>query len=507
MLCFYYAIESWMLMNFRFMNQSVEMRRNMILNGNISKTLVFLAMPSLMMGLVQSMMPLSDGLFINNVAGPYVASAVTYSQPIVNMIVALSQGLGAAGMAVIGQLNGRGEFERGRTVASQLVLLSFAIGILSIPIMALIALPVSAFVTQEISKYVWLYLTLNAFALPFNFMEAVYNAIKNANGKPEATFPPMLLLLLLKIFFNYLLIYQYNLGIVGCALSSLFANVLVCLWMFYDLFLHKSEEQLAWPGLRFDREITATLLRIGLPTMLSNVMLNLGFYLINNEVQKYGAIVLNGQGIANNITTICFAMTGAFGPTVTTMVSMNVGANHGERAKKTMWIGCGLSVLTAVVLIALTVPFVEPLTRLFTRDQNVLAIATSSLRIYIYAVIGYAVCIVQQGAFIGLGRTKIPLFISVLRIWFLRYLFILATEQYLGVYSVFWGQLFSNMAAAVIITAMILRVQWVSVIDSGPPISTPAKPVEAGSEPLALPMEEQPVHAGATSAEESTPET
>lgn len=480
-------------MNFRFMSQSVEMRRDMVLNGNLSKTLVFLAMPSLMMGLVQSLMPLTDGLFINNVAGPYVASAVTYSQPILNMIVALSQGLGAAGMAVIGQLNGRGEFEKGRTVASQLILLAFAMGVLTIPVMALIALPVSAFVTQEISYYVWLYLTLNAVALPFYFMEAVYNAVKNASGKPEATFAPMLLLLLLKIFFNYLFIYEYPLGIVGCVLSSTLSNLIVCLLMFYDLFIRRSEEQLTWPGLRFDREITATLLRIGLPTMLSNVMLNLGFYLINNEVQKYGAIVLNGQGIANNITTICFAMTGAFGPTVTTMVSMNVGAGHGERAKKAMWVGCIFSVLTAIVLIALIVPFVEPLTRLFTRDTNVLQIATSSLRIYIYAVIGYAVCIVQQGAFIGLGRTKIPLFISVLRIWFLRYLFILATEQYLGVYSVFWGQLFSNIAAAVIITLLVLRVSWVSVIDGVTPPKAPEKLAADNGEPPVLPEQNVPV--------------
>ena len=459
-------------MKFAFANQSVENRRDMILHNSISKTLMLLAMPSLMMGLVQSMMPLSDGLFINNVAGPYVASAVTYCQPILNMVVALSQGLGAAGMAVIGQLNGQGNFEKGRRVSSQLILLAFAMGILVIPVMAILAFPISAIVTSEISDIVWLYLTLNAFALPFYFMEAVYNAVKNANGKPEATFFRMLLLLFLKILFNYLFIYQLLWGIVGCVLSSFLSNVIVCLIMFYELFYSKSPEKLDWPGLKLDREVTADLLRIGLPTMLSNVMLNLGFYLINNEVQKYGAIVLNGQGIASNITTICFAMTGAFGPTVTTMVSMNIGAGQKERAKKAMWAACGFSTLTAAVLISMIVPFIGPLTRLFTRNPQVLEVASSSLHIYIYSVIGFGICMVQQGAFIGLGKTRVPLIISILRVWFLRYLFILVTEPYLGVFSVFWGHLFSNLMAAVIITLIILRTQWVSVLpaqtDSAP---------------------------------------
>ena len=54
----------------------------------------------------------------------------------------------------------------------------------------------------------------------------------------------------------------------------------------------------------------------------------------------------------------------------------------------------------------------------------------------------------------------------MLRVWLLRYLFILATEKYLGVDAVFWGNLFSNYAAAAITTVMLLRVPWVSAIKS-----------------------------------------
>lgn len=43
-------------------------RRELILNGSIVRTLMMLSFPTLMMSVVQSLMPLSDGLFINNVA-------------------------------------------------------------------------------------------------------------------------------------------------------------------------------------------------------------------------------------------------------------------------------------------------------------------------------------------------------------------------------------------------------------------------------------------------------
>jgi Na+-driven multidrug efflux pump len=71
---------------------------------------------------------------------------------------------------------------------------------------------------------------------------------------------------------------------------------------------------------------------------------------------------------------------------------------------------------------------------------------------------------VQQGAFIGLGRTGIPLIMGFLRIWLLRYVFILATDHILSFYSVFWGNLFSNYMAAIITTILITRIKWVSVL-------------------------------------------
>jgi len=122
------------------------------------------------------------------------------------------------------------------------------------------------------------------------------------------------------------------------------------------------------------------------------------------------------------------------------------------------------SAVTAVAVIGLIVPLSPFLTVLFTQRADVLEIANRALHIYTYSVVGFGVCMAVQGAFIGLGRTGVPLVLGVLRIWLLRYLFILVTEQALQFYSVFWGNLFSNYAAAVISIILILRVKWSSVL-------------------------------------------
>ncbi len=451
-------------MNLNFLKQNTEQRRNLILNGRISTTILFLSLPALMMGLVQSIIPVIDGLFINNIAGIIAASAVSYSGPIINMTGALAQGLSVAGMAVIGQSIGQGDMEEARHVSTQMIVCAFLFGFILVPVLIVIAFPVSMNVNADISHDVFIYLILNSLVLPFSFLESIYNAIKNASGKPEATFIRMLLMLALKVVFNALFIALFHWGIVGAVMASLTSNVLITAWMYYELFIKESHDRLSLKGFRFDTRVIRELIHIGFPSMLSSLMLNLGFFLINNEVEKYGAIVLNGQGIANNISSVCFILPSSFGSSVTTMVSMNIGAGQGRKAKASCAAGCIISAVTAVILIAIVVPLSSKITVLFTRDAEVLSIANHALHIYTYSVVGFGICMVQMGAFIGLGRTRITLVTSILRVWLLRYIFILATERYLGFYSVFWGNLFSNYAAALITTIMIMKVKWVSVI-------------------------------------------
>ncbi len=452
-------------MQSNFLKQSNEQRRDLILNGSVSATILFLSVPTLMMGLIQSAIPVIDGLFLNNLVGTQAASAVTYCTPIVNMISALAQGVSVAGMAIIGQSNGNGNFKHSRKISTQIIVFTFLLGFLLAPLLIALAFPISAHVNEEISHDVFVYLALSACVTPFSFMESIYNSIKNANGKPEDTFVRMVIMLILKIIFSALFIVVFHWGLVGSVMASLASNFLITGWMYYELFLKKTGERFVLKGFRFDWTIINTLMRIGFPAMLSSLMLNLGFFLINNEVEKYGAVVLNGQGIANNRTSICFILPSSFGSAVTTMVSMNVGANQPEKAKKACLVGCVISAITAALLIALVVPLSSKLTVLFTRDASVLAVANQALHIYTYSVIGFGICMVQQGAFIGLGKTRITLFISLLRVWLLRYIFILATEQFLSFYSVFWGNLFSNYMAAIITTILIFRVKWVSDIN------------------------------------------
>ena len=159
-------------------SQTTEARRDLILHGSITNTLIMLSIPTLMMGLVQSMVPLMDGLFLNNVAGRLIASSINFAEPIINMMTALSQGLGVAAMSIVGQYNGLGDFKNAKKVSTQIVVSGVLFGIAMGPTLYIVSILVSMNLQEGVKESVFQYLSLYSFVMPMTFMAAIYNGLK-----------------------------------------------------------------------------------------------------------------------------------------------------------------------------------------------------------------------------------------------------------------------------------------------------------------------------------------
>ena len=375
-------------------------------------------------------------------------------------MIAFSQGLGVATLVMIGILYGKGRMLAVKETMLQIFVFSFFIGLLLIPICMFTALLISNNTTSEIRNNVYIYISFYSLIMPFVFLAAIYNSSKNAIGRPEVTFVRIFLLLILKIIFNSIFLYVLKMGIVGAVMASLFSYIVVTIWMFYDLFLKSGDIKLNLRSYTIKLPIIKRLLKIGFPSMLNYAFLYLGFFLINKEMEKFGSVALNAQGIASNINAICFILPSSIGTTVSSMISINMGIGNVKKSKDVFKVGWITGVTISILTIALILPISLPLVLTFTKVQKVIEITDKALHIYTYSVIGFSIFMIAQGVFIALGRTKVPLVMSILRIWLLRYIFILLTQKYFGLYSIFWGNLFSNTLAGIIFFILVKAIDW-----------------------------------------------
>lgn len=442
-------------------------RRNLILNGSVLNTLLLLSIPTFMMALVQSMVPFTDGLFLNRTIGPERTSAITYAKPAIDVMLGMSQGLGVAAMAMIGQMVGIGDTKKVKKISLQILMFSIFVGIFLIPISIVIAKYMSTTVADVMKYDVFLYISLYSVVIPFQFLAAIFNSIKNSTGNPESPFYRMIVLLILKILFNTIFLVVLKLEIKGAVIASLFAYVITAIWMYYDLFFKDYLYKLDIYEYKFNKVIVSELIRLGIPSMLSFMMINLGFLLINMEIEHYGRTVLAGLGIAGYINSICFQLPACISTAVTTMVSINIGIKNIKRAKKIFKVGIIISFVIAFFTILIVLPTTPKLTGMFTYKKDVLNIANESLKYYTYSIIPFGVAMICQAVFNAMGKNIVPLIMGFLRVWLFRYLFILVTKAYLGYYSIFIGNLFSNTMAAIVFLILIKNIRWESGMKYG----------------------------------------
>ncbi len=445
------------------LKMNLDERREMIIHGDTVKTILFLTIPTFMMSIVQVLIPFSDGLFLNKILGTDVGAGVSYVQPVYNMLIAISQGLSVVAMSMIGQLNGRGEVKGVKNVSLQVLIFGFILGVFLMPV-CFFGADFLAPSDPVIRDYAITYFAFSALIIPFQFMASIFNAIKSATGEPEATFYRMIVLLILKIFFNTIYLTVFKMGLEGTIYASLTAYVLTGFWMYYDLFMKKSKFKLNIGEYEFDYAVVKEMIRLSVPTILSFTSINLGFYLINAEIEIYGSDVLAGLAIASQINNICFTVPTSIGTTITTMISMNIGLGNVKKSKDIYKKGLIIGEIVALILLVLTLSTSKYLISLYDPSYNVAIKTQEALNIYTYSVFPFTLFIITQSVFNALGRNIYPLVMSFLRIWVFRYLFIIVTRSYLGYYSIFYGNLFSNFLAAAIFYIIIRNSSWRSNI-------------------------------------------
>ncbi|VWL85745.1 MATE family efflux transporter [Oceanivirga miroungae] len=439
---------------------SMEKRRDLILNGNLWHSIILLTIPTLIMTLLASMISFTDGLFLNNIIGAKRVAAITYVQPAIGALLGLSQGLGVAAMAIIGQTVGKGDTEGVKHKSVQILMLSIFMSILLIPVSFGFAFFLSVTAPVEMQNDILVYVILYSFVLPLQFLAAIFNSIKNSVGNPEAPFYRMLVLLILKIFFNYIFLNLLRFEVKGAVYASLFAYIVTGIWMYYDLFVKKYLYTLSLKGFKIDKPLIRETIRISIPSMLNYMMMSLGFLLINFEMRKYGQDLLAAIGIAGYFNAIIFQAPASVSIAITTVISLNIGIKNVKKAKKAYSYGIVIVLLVALLGLILMLPFLDFYIDLFTRDEIISKIAKEGLKIYAFSIVPFSIFTVSQAVLNALGRNIIPLIMSFSRIWLFRYIFIKLTEDYIGYSSFFYGNFVSNFLAGAIFVIIILNIKW-----------------------------------------------
>jgi Na+-driven multidrug efflux pump len=175
-----------------------------------------------------------------------------------------------------------------------------------------------------------------------------------------------------------------------------------------------------------------------------------------------GSEAVAGATIALRIMLFTLMPAWGLSNAAATLVGQNLGASQPERAESSVWkIGMyNMIFMLGVSLIYFL--FNESLMRIFTSDENVIAIGGEWLRILSYSYFVYGWWMVSVQAFNGAGDTVTPTKINLVFFWLIQiplsyYLAITLGWQHSGV---FWGVFFSETAVGLFTVWLFSRGRW-----------------------------------------------
>jgi putative MATE family efflux protein len=221
------------------------------------------------------------------------------------------------------------------------------------------------------------------------------------------------------VIFNFIFIHY--LGVVGAAIGTALAEIVIALLMLYavciksPVLMIKRKEKC-----HFDINIIKKMIKIGVPMGFEHVAICGAMIASTKIIAPLGTIAIAANSIAVTAESICYMPGYGIASAATTLVGQSIGAGKDRLAKSfanlSTLLGCGIMSVMAIIMF-----FICPgIFNMLTPAPEVRLLAAKVLRIELFAEPLFGVSIVASGALRGAGDTLIPSILNLLSIWGVR---------------------------------------------------------------------------------------
>jgi len=112
-------------------------------------------------------------------------------------------------------------------------------------------------------------------------------------------------------------------GVAGAAYATVFARFVLTVYLVYRIMRKDCPLGFNLKKLKFNFTITKEILRIGIPSSISEMSVALGMMLILGRINTFGASATAAHGLGSRFDSLMYLPMSALGQAATTMVGQN----------------------------------------------------------------------------------------------------------------------------------------------------------------------------------------
>ncbi len=434
------------------------MKKNIdLVNGSVLKSLTQLALPIMATSLIQTAYNLTDMLWIGRVGSNAVAAVGA-----AGMYMWLSNGLAAlskmGGQVNTGHALGAGHSQEAARYGAAALQLSAALGLIFGLICIVFSKSLIGFfnlTSPLVIEDARIYLKITCGCVIFSFLNQTLTGIFTAAGNSRSSFMATLTGLLINMLLDPVLIFGLgpfpSLGVTGAAIATVFAQATVTLIFF--IFTRKDKTVFCYmkPLHITDKRYFKSVVKIGFPTCVQNMLFTGISMIIARLVAGYGDAAVAVQKVGSQIESISWMTADGFAAAVNSFLAQNHGAGKYSRIPKGYYSAMKVVLVWGLFCTLLLTLFPAPVFRLFITEADILPMGVDYLMILGVSQLFMSVEITTAGAFAGLGQTLPPSITSIVLTALRIPLAMALIRTPLGLNGIWWSITISSVLKGIIL--------------------------------------------------------
>ena len=419
-----------------------------------------MGLPTMIGMMINALYNLVDAYFVGGL-GTSQMGAISVAFPIGQVVVGLGLLFGNGAASYISRLLGRGDRKTADQAASTALYSSIAVGALLILCTVVFLHPLLKMLgaTESILPYAEEYTRIYVVFSIFNVFNVTMNNLVTSEGAAKTTMFTLLAGAVLNIVLDPVFIYVLDFGVAGAAAATAISQIVSSLVYLGYILRKKSIFSFRIRACCFSKEIMSEILKIGVPTMVFQLLTSLSISLINFQAKEYGDSVIAGMGPVTRIISVGSLMVFGFMKGFQPIAGYSYGAKKYERLHEAIRLSIIWSTVFCVIYGVLASLFSANIISQFTKgDLEMVRIGARALSANGLSFLLFGFYTVYSSLFLALGKGKEGFILGACRQGICFVPFILLLPLFAGVSGILYAQPAADVISAVITVFMAIRL-------------------------------------------------
>ncbi|WP_416328673.1 MATE family efflux transporter [[Clostridium] innocuum] len=426
----------------------------------IPKALLALGLPTMIGMLINALYNLVDTYFVGGL-GTDQMGAVTVAFPLGQIVVGLGLLFGNGAAAYLSRLLGRGDKDTANKVASTALYSSVLIGGIVILCSVIFLEPIlrQTGAIESVMPYAVTYTSIYITFSIFNVFDVTMNNIVSSEGAAKTAMCALMAGAILNVVLDPIFIYILNFGVAGAAIATAISQIVSALIYLFYIFRKKSVFTFRIKECCFSKEIMSEILKIGIPTMVFQLLTSLSISMINNAAKEYGGSVLAAMGPLTKIMSmgslIVFGFLKGFQP----IAGFSYGAKKFDRLQEAIKTSILWSTTFCVIFGLAAAVFSTDIMSLFTKsDMEMIRVGSIVLRASGVSFILFGFYTVYSFLFLVMGKAKEGCILGACRQGICFVPVILILPMLWGLNGILYAQPIADVLSAIVTAYMAVQL-------------------------------------------------